>query len=105
MTECVVCGSTENVTIEPRFLYAICAEHENIPPADLDYAKTAYSLSLIWNKDEQMWQCPKCKNFSGDDWSQCRGQCPVTISPHYSIPSRDPAPGDLPAGLTYETTL
>lgn len=30
-------------------------------------------------------QCPKCGAFSGDDWSQCKGFCPITSSPHYSF--------------------
>ena len=30
-----------------------------------------------------MIQCPKCKAVSGDDWSQCRGLCPMPGSPHY----------------------
>lgn len=29
-------------------------------------------------------RCPKCKATSGDDWSQCRGDCPMPMSPHYS---------------------
>jgi hypothetical protein len=28
-------------------------------------------------------QCPKCKYWSGDDWKQCQGACPVEGSPHY----------------------
>jgi hypothetical protein len=28
-------------------------------------------------------QCPKCKSFSGDDWSQCKTFCPVEGSPHF----------------------
>lgn len=28
--------------------------------------------------------CPKCKAISGDDWSQCKGVCPVQGSPHYN---------------------
>ena len=28
-------------------------------------------------------QCPKCLMFSGDDWTQCRGGCPMKMSPHY----------------------
>ena len=27
--------------------------------------------------------CPKCGCNSGDDWSQCRGSCPIPSSPHY----------------------
>lgn len=30
-------------------------------------------------------QCPKCGAFSGDDWSQCKGFCPLSISPHYHL--------------------
>lgn len=34
-------------------------------------------------------KCPKCGAFSGDDWSQCQGSCPLPISPHYSTQERD----------------
>lgn len=27
--------------------------------------------------------CPKCGAISGDDWSQCDGDCPLPISPDY----------------------
>lgn len=27
--------------------------------------------------------CPKCSATSGNDWSQCRGSCPMPMSPHY----------------------
>lgn len=30
-----------------------------------------------------MMVCEKCGAGSGDDWSQCRGSCPLPISPHY----------------------
>lgn len=29
--------------------------------------------------------CPKCNHTSGDDWSQCRGQCPMRGSPHFDL--------------------
>lgn len=32
---------------------------------------------------EKPFQCPKCKAFSGDDWSQCGGSCPLPGTPHY----------------------
>ena len=28
--------------------------------------------------------CPKCNCNSGDDWSQCKGLCPMIGSPFYS---------------------
>lgn len=28
-------------------------------------------------------QCPKCNYTSGNDWSQCRGWCPMPQSPHF----------------------
>lgn len=28
-------------------------------------------------------QCPKCKGFHGNDWSQCKGICPMAMSPHF----------------------
>jgi hypothetical protein len=27
--------------------------------------------------------CPKCGARSGDDWSQCKGSCPMFGSPHH----------------------
>lgn len=30
-----------------------------------------------------MTKCPKCRATSGDDWSRCRGKCPMTMSPHF----------------------
>lgn len=30
--------------------------------------------------------CPKCGATSGDDWSQCKGSCPMPGSPHYDGP-------------------
>lgn len=27
--------------------------------------------------------CPKCSSTSGGDWSQCRGSCPMSMSPHH----------------------
>lgn len=27
--------------------------------------------------------CPKCSATSGGDWSQCRGSCPMPMSPYY----------------------
>lgn len=29
-------------------------------------------------------RCPKCKRYSGDDWTQCEGECPMSPSPHFS---------------------
>lgn len=29
-------------------------------------------------------KCPKCGWDSGDDWSQCKGSCPMPMSPHYN---------------------
>lgn len=28
-------------------------------------------------------KCPNCLAQSGDDWTQCRGKCPMPQSPHY----------------------
>jgi len=40
-------------------------------------------------------QCPKCLMYSGDDWRQCGGSCPMPMSPHYAGPAviPEPAPG------------
>jgi len=32
---------------------------------------------------EKFKTCPKCQAVSGNDWSQCRGQCPLPMSPHF----------------------
>ena len=31
-------------------------------------------------------KCPKCGAVSGDDWSQCKGSCPMPGSPYYATP-------------------
>jgi hypothetical protein len=28
-------------------------------------------------------KCPKCGAFSGDDWRQCKGKCPLPATPHH----------------------
>lgn len=28
--------------------------------------------------------CPKCQYTDGGDWSQCKGSCPLDISPHFA---------------------
>ena len=28
-------------------------------------------------------ECLKCGKSSGDDWSQCKGVCPMASSPHF----------------------
>lgn len=28
--------------------------------------------------------CPKCGYYAGDDWTQCKGSCPIEDSIHYS---------------------
>jgi hypothetical protein len=33
---------------------------------------------------EEFRQCPKCYAQSGDNWSQCNGDCPMEMSPHYN---------------------
>lgn len=35
-------------------------------------------------KPRKVFQCPKCKYTSGNDWKQCGGACPVQGSPNYS---------------------
>jgi hypothetical protein len=40
-------------------------------------------------------RCPKCGAGSGDDWSQCRGACPMPGSPHHrSCENGNDDPGD-----------
>lgn len=36
----------------------------------------------------EIFACPKCKNTSGDDWTQCRGSCPMPMSPHFNPEER-----------------
>ena len=33
-------------------------------------------------------ECPKCHADSGDDWRQCKGACPMPMSPHYTAAVR-----------------
>lgn len=33
---------------------------------------------------KQKKKCPKCSKYSGDDWSQCKGSCPMPMSPCYN---------------------
>jgi hypothetical protein len=43
--------------------------------------------------------CPKCRASSGDDWEQCKGSCPMPMSPHYT-----PAPeGEVVAWGCFDT--
>ena len=37
--------------------------------------------------------CPKCKYRSGDDWNQCKGSCPMPMSPHYDPQAKTPNHG------------
>lgn len=30
-----------------------------------------------------MTTCPKCQQTSGNSWSQCDGECPMPMSPHF----------------------
>lgn len=38
-----------------------------------------------------MTTCPKCRQTSGNSWSQCDGVCPMPMSPHYQQPARTTA--------------
>lgn len=33
--ECKVCGKIKNNMLEPRFYYAVCEDHYDVPPAQL----------------------------------------------------------------------
>lgn len=46
-------------------------------------------MSGLVRDDEGEWYCPKCRHYSGDDWRQCDGSCPVSRSPHFG---KTPAP-------------
>lgn len=37
------------------------------------------------SKSKPQTGCPKCGASSGDDWSQCKGFCPIPASPHYTF--------------------
>jgi hypothetical protein len=28
-------------------------------------------------------RCSKCNQHSGEDWSQCQGECPISFSPYF----------------------
>lgn len=34
---------------------------------------------------ESLLRCPKCGSYHGDDWSQCLGHCPMSMSPHFDV--------------------
>lgn len=36
---------------------------------------------------QEIKHCPKCGYYKGDDWTQCKGRCPLSFSPHF-----DPRP-------------
>lgn len=42
--------------------------------------------------------CPKCGYYAGDDWTQCKGGCPIEESIHY-----DPAPFYVPRSVPEAT--
>lgn len=47
-------------------------------------------------------RCPKCSYTSGDDWTQCRGSCPMPGSPHYpEKPQEVVVPVEVMALLPY----
>lgn len=33
--------------------------------------------------DHRIITCPKCRETSGNDWSQCNGVCPMEMSPYF----------------------
>lgn len=50
-------------------------------------------------------KCPKCGNESGDDWRQCRGSCPMPMSPHYRQTVAPQQCGDAEAMLSEVASL
>lgn len=40
--KCAVCGRTEDCVIEPRFGFAVCKDHADIPPTEIREAAAAY---------------------------------------------------------------
>jgi hypothetical protein len=44
---------------------------------------TVYHLDGVKRLPDPLITCPKCGAVSGDDWSQCKGTCPMTMSPHF----------------------
>ena len=58
---------------------------------DIDVEELADVAMGVFNEDgseeeqgPEYIACPKCHNHSGDSWSQCRGFCPMPMSPHFS---------------------
>lgn len=47
-------------------------------------------------------ECPKCGYTSGNDWTQCKGDCPMPMSPHYKAaqPQETPQQKAAPVDLT-----
>jgi ribosomal protein S27AE len=37
--------------------------------------------------EKQERTCPKCGAVSGDNWNQCEGRCPMSMSPHFVEPA------------------
>jgi hypothetical protein len=38
--------------------------------------------------------CPKCRQTSGNSWSQCDGACPMPMSPHFAPVTNRPKVGE-----------
>lgn len=41
------------------------------------------------SEKSEHFKCPKCGALSGDDWSQCRNDCPMPMSPHHRKQTED----------------
>lgn len=42
MQPCRVCAGRDGVRIEPRFGYAVCVQHADVPPTELNKAARQY---------------------------------------------------------------
>jgi hypothetical protein len=54
---------------------------------------------------EGSFRCPKCRQTSGDSWSQCGGFCPMVMSPHFATEAAEEyyvSPRNVRAGRTYD---
>lgn len=40
-------------------------------------------MNWVKERGRTVLACKKCGSTGGDDWTQCRGACPIPFSPHY----------------------
>jgi len=69
---------TDGTYVWPQGLAHYVEEHNTKLPDDFVEHILGFKLHRWGYK-----RCPRCDAISGDDWSQCRGRCPLEGSPHY----------------------